>query len=127
MNCLVQSEKHFIDSDKEIIIVKKHNTVFKCITFLCFEGISSNKITKETAANTTQHFEYTCECNASNTGENLPCNETMQIYYSNKTVYLRDTDKYAIGSFECVLVENDVSEKTTTPPDIELNSKCFIS
>ncbi|CAG2248492.1 unnamed protein product [Mytilus edulis] len=89
---------------------------------LTVEWISSNKITKETAANTTQHFEYTCECNASNTGENLPCNETMQIYYSNKTVYLRDPDKYAIGSFECVLVENDVSEKTTTPPDIELNS-----
>ncbi|CAC5384099.1 JAG1 [Mytilus coruscus] len=126
--------------DKNENKVKGRLMEYKCMTLnaencvissntlqLTVEWISSNKTTKETAANTTQHFEYTCECNASNTGEHLPCNETMHTYYSNKTVYLRDPDKYAMGSFECVMVENDVSEKTTTPPDIELNSKCFIS
>lgn len=50
----------------------------------------------------------------------------MNIYYSNKTVYLRDHEKYATGSFECVLVENDVLEKTTIPSNIELKSKYLI-
>lgn len=88
-------------------------------------GILSNETT-EIAVNYTQLYVYTCERNDSNTTEELPSNDTLHIYYSNKTVYLRDPENYATGFFECVLVENDVSEKTTTFPDIELKSKRFI-
>ncbi|VDI69720.1 Hypothetical predicted protein [Mytilus galloprovincialis] len=127
------TSKESID-DRNVSNVKRGLMEYKCMTLnednclisnntlqLTVEWISSNNTTKETAANTTQLYEYTCECNASNTGEHIPCNETMKIYFSNKTVYLRDPDKYTIGSFECVLFENDVYEKTTTPPNIKLN------
>lgn len=67
---------------------------------------------------------YSCKCNIST--EELPCNETMYIYYSNKTVYLRDPEKNAKGTFECVLVEKDDFEKTAIPSDIELKSKYLI-
>ncbi|CAC5407925.1 unnamed protein product [Mytilus coruscus] len=84
------------------------------------EWISSNETTKEIATNDTQLYVYICKCNGSNTEEQLPCNETIQMYYSNKTLHLRDPEKYPTASFECVLVENDVFEKTTTSADIEI-------
>ncbi|XP_052074863.1 uncharacterized protein LOC127712460 [Mytilus californianus] len=125
------TSKQNID-DRNINNVKGRLMEYKCMTLnadncvisnntlqLTVEWISSNKTTKETAANDTQLYEYTCKCNSSNTEDHLPCNETIQMYYSHKAVYLGDPEKYARDSFECVLVESDVFEKTTTSSDIK--------
>ncbi|CAG2239456.1 unnamed protein product [Mytilus edulis] len=99
------------------------NCVISDNTFkLNIEWVLRNETTKEIAVNNKQLYVYTCERNDSNTTEELPSNDTLHIYYLNKTVYLRDPENYATGCFECVLVENDVSEKTTTFPDIELKT-----
>ncbi|CAG2235972.1 unnamed protein product [Mytilus edulis] len=70
-------------------------------TIMEYKWILSNETTKEIAINDTQLYVYTCERNDSNTTEELPSNDTLHIYYSNKTVYLRDPENYATGWFEC--------------------------
>lgn len=93
------------------------------LLFYLLTGILSNKTTR--ASNETQLYACTCKWNASNMEDNVPCNETIHMYYSSKAIYISDPEKNATGSYECELVENDVLKKNTTTSGKEIMSKCL--
>ncbi|CAC5407926.1 unnamed protein product [Mytilus coruscus] len=120
-----------IDRNKETI--NGSLMVYKCLTLnadkcvinnntfqLKVEWISSYEKTKKTQTNETQVYVYTCKCNVSNMEENLQCNKTFKIYYSNKTMYLRDSKNVSTGYYECAIDENDAFQNIILSSDMEL-------
>lgn len=102
-------------------IIKKRTIVL----FHLLTGILSYVTKPKKASNETQLYLCTCKWNASNMEENVPCNDTILMYYSSKAIYISDPEKNATGSYECELVENDVLKKNTTSSHKELMSKCL--
>ncbi|VDI69721.1 Hypothetical predicted protein [Mytilus galloprovincialis] len=105
-NCLT------LNTDKCVI----HNNTYQ----LQVEWTSSYEKTQKTPTNETQVYVYTCKSNGSNMEENLQCNKTFKIYYSNKTIYLMDSKHVSTGYYECAIDENDAFQNITSSSDMEL-------
>ncbi|XP_076105841.1 uncharacterized protein LOC143074179 [Mytilus galloprovincialis] len=105
-NCLT------LNTDKCVI----HNNTYQ----LRVEWTSSYEKTQKTPTNETQVYVYTCKSNGSKMEENLQCNKTFKIYYSNKTIYLTDSKHVSTGYYECAIDENDAFQNIISSSDMEL-------
>lgn len=79
----------------------------------------TNQTTKFQKENGTEVYVYTCTWDVSDLKDNLHCNNTIEMYYSNKSIYLKDLKNCSTGYFGCALNENDAVEIITNS-DLEI-------
>ncbi|CAC5384091.1 unnamed protein product [Mytilus coruscus] len=80
--------------------------------YINIEWISSEE-REPSKLNNSELYTYTCICNSSGVEGNTSCNESIDVYYLNKTLLFRNSKFANDGVYQCSLAQNKTDNQST--------------